>query len=226
MNTKFVSVDEVVATAESFIGPVSATDRNLMRQWAYLGLRNIGASKAWVETCVIYPKELEARKPDDMYKAIDLALYNASNVELYFAFRGTGTRIHSPKNLQSRNQQYLPEFGAVIDVSEDNFYFHLGSNGSDVAYIKLKYFKLPIDENGLPLIPEDHVLAIAFFIQWIWSKRKGDNRSEIDQNKRDWKIERAKVRSANNMPSQLETDEINRKWMSMIPNFNLGQKSF
>ena len=221
MTTKFVPVDEVVATAETFIGPQSATDRNVMKQWAYLGLRNIGPSKVWIENCILYAKDLEMRKPDDMYKPIDIALFTENNAEVKFAYRGTGLPIHAPKNSITRSGLYQPEFGAVIDLSDDNYYFHLGSNGGNVSYAKLKYFKLPIDENKMPLIPEDHVLALAFFIQWIWSKRKGDNRSEIEQNRQDWVKEKRRVRSNNQLPSQIEADEINRKWMSMIPNFNI-----
>jgi hypothetical protein len=215
MKRKFVPLEEVVATAMTLVVPADDSDRNVFRQWAYLGLRDIGPTNAWVDDCVLYPEELKLPKPEYMYKPITLALYDANNTELLYAYRGSGRRVHSPSNSITADGVYDPNFGAVIDVSEDAYYFHLGSNATSVSYAKLKYLKLPVDENNNIMFPEDTVLAIALFIRYMWAARSNSNMVTVYE--RSWVMARNAARGRSKTPTTMEADEIVRKWITLIP---------
>lgn len=232
MTTQFVSIDETIDTAISFIEGADSVDRNIFKQWAYLALRQIGPSKAWFKDATLYPDDFTLRKPDDCYKLVDVALFTSIGQELSYAYRGTGTRIHNanqPAVVNANSTGFA--ITSVIDLSEDSYYLHLGSTqdqaGSLVSYAKIKYLQLPIDENGQPKIPEGQVFAIAMFIVWRWIS-KSQNRSGIDiqQAKQDWIEQRNMAKSLNRLPSQLEGTEIARKWLTMLPNFRTLYKSF
>lgn len=227
--TNFVSIDEAIDTAMSFIEGADAIDRNIFRQWVYLGLRQIGPSKDWIKDATLYADDFTLRKPDDCYKLIDVALFTATNQELSYAYRGAGTRIHSNRKLQTLSTSTRP-ITNVIDLSEDSYYLHFGTTqdqlGSLVSYAKIKYLQLPVDEDGLPKIPENHVFAIAMFIVWRWTAKDKNNWHLAPQAKADWLEQRNIAKSLNRLPSQLEGTEIARKWMTMLPNFSKLYKSF
>lgn len=214
MVSRFVPLDQVTAEAASLIGAAETKDRLLFKQWVYTALREIGVGKQNIDTCILYPKDFSFTKPQDMTSTIDIALYNSSNAELNYKYNSGRVRIHQSKTQSSTSD--------LVDLSEDDFYFHLGSNGSDVAYARIRYFKFPVDDDGLPKIPEDQVFAIMMYIRYAWSMRKNDNRSEIDQNRQTWLAERDRAKSRNKMPSMLEGKQIAKEWMSMIqkPFFN------
>ena len=229
MLEQFVSVDETINTALSFIEAADTMDRVIFRQWAYLALRQIGPSKAWVKDATLYPEDYVLRKPDDCYKLIDVALFTEANQELDYAFRGQGTRIHNNRRLLNVVNTTNP-ITQVIDLSEDAIYLHLGTSvtqaSSLVAYAKISYLQLPVDENGQPMIPESQVMAIAMFIVWRWTAKQRENVSESALAKQDWIEHRNMAKSLNRLPSQLEGTEIARKWMTMLPNFTRTFKGF
>jgi hypothetical protein len=151
-----------------------------------------------------------------MWKPIDIALFTASNKELRFSYKGMGSRIHSGRNSLITDGQYSPMQGAAVDLSEDAYSFHLGSNGGDVSYAVLKYWKLPIDVDGLPIIPEGLVLAIALFIRWMYAIKMNENQSDRQLSEASYKVERAKARSEGNMPSGIEMEQLAKEWSSLL----------
>ena len=210
MNSQFVSVDEAVATAMTLLPENAALNEVLARQWSYMALRNIGPTSHWFDECELYPNDnLILKKPIDMWKAIDIALFTSTGVEVNFVYRGLGKRIHREGDLDLQNIPY-------VDLSEDNHAFYLGSNGTSVAKAKLKYWQLPIDNDGLPKIPEGQILAIAFFIRWMWSIRQNENQSDRQISEQNYKMERNKARSEGNAPSGIEMEQIGKEWVSLI----------
>jgi hypothetical protein len=211
MNSTFVHVDEAIATAESFLPDGVALNRTFARQWAYLGLRDIGPGQHWFAECVLHPNENRSmRKPDDMYKAMDIALYgtiNNTTVEFKYSYKGLGKRIH--------NRDLVQFDGLPVDLSEDQYCFHLGSNGSGVNYAHLKYIKLPIGTDGLPLIPEFQVLAIAFFIVWLWNKKQND-KGGMQLAKIDYTEAKKEAKRASRLPSGIEMTQVAKEWVNLL----------
>lgn len=211
----FAPVDRVIALAMSTLESADTIDRAYFKEWAYEGLKQLGPSTSWYAEAVLYPTELAMRKPEDMYEVIDIALYDSSGAELKFAFRGLGTRVHGSDNSLLNNDTYAPVLGAPIDLSEDGYYFHIGSNGSSVAYAKVKYWRYPVDEQGQLLIPEDDVFCLALFCRYCFYMRK-DDKTGMAMAKNSWIAARNEQRSAHKLPSMLEGTEIARSWNSMI----------
>ncbi len=220
MDKTFVSVDEPIALAMTLIPNANSMDKAIARQWAYMGLRDIGPGIHWFEDAVLYPNSnLSFRKPDDMWKAKDVALYqqgtDGSLTELKFSYKGLGRRIHASSNIVLAGGQYSPVSGAPIDLSEDAYFFHLGSNGSDVTCMKLTYWKLPIDSYGLPLVPEHQVLAIALFIRWMWSVKE-NVANDRQLSRLDYLQARGEARSRNKVPSGIEMEQVAKEWVNLL----------
>jgi len=220
MDSSFVHVDEPVALAMTLIPNSSSVEKAVARQWAYMGLRDIGPGMHWFEDCVLYPSSnLSMRKPDDMYKPIDLALFkqesDGSLSELRYSYKGLGRRIHASGNVHLDGGTYGPLLHAPIDLSEDSHFFHLGSNGGDVFCAKIKYWKLPVDAYGLPKIPEHQVLAIAFFIRWMWAMANSD-KQDRQLSRSEYIAARSEARGRNKIPNGLEMEQVSKEWINLL----------
>ena len=215
--SSFVPVDNVVAIAMSMNEQADTIDRAFLRDWIYLGLQEIGPNTAWYDEATLYPTDYSLRKPDNMHSAIDIALYDSDGGELSYVFRGLGTRIHESDSPLTNTGDYAPGLGAPIDLSEDAYYFHLGSNGMEsmVASAVLKYWKFPVDEHGDLMVPDSDVLALAKFVAYMMYFRKGDKQG-IQLTHPIWTAARNEARGAHKIPSQLEGKEIMRTFNSMI----------
>jgi hypothetical protein len=142
-----------------------------------------------------------------MAKGIDLALYDGSGNEYQYKYQFGKKRIHINTTTGEQSK---------IDVSEDAYYYHLGTNASNIAYAKLRYYAYPIDDENNPMFPNHHMLALMMFIKWMWELRKNDNQSAIGMAEGNWIKQSTKAKAANKMPDMLKGKEIATTWMSMI----------
>lgn len=219
----FVFVERMEALAASTIENVPSSARAFFKEWIGEAIKQIGPSKAWYSgPVVLYPTDYMFRKPVDMYDPIDIALFDSSHNELKYAFRGFAKRIHASDNNLINTGQYVPEQGAPIDLSEDAYYFHLGTNGAAVDYAVLKYWKMPVDDTGELLMTESNTFAIMMFIHYMMALRSG-NHIDKGQARNAWLSARNEARSENKTPSMLEMDEIARSWNSMIKKMRFKQ---
>jgi hypothetical protein len=217
MAKRFLTLDEVVAEAATLIKGAGAEERLLMKQWAWRALRNIGPTADNVDIVTLYPENLVLRKPDDYSRSISIALYDASGNELLNNYRSGKYRIHQSRNVFVKDGVYRPQFDASISISEDENFYYLGSNGTNVAYAMLRYFKLPVDDQGNPVFGEHVVHAINMWILWYWAIREGkDSREDEDRYKR----ARAEARSVGKMPNGLLMKQVAKEWNSMIQQYN------
>jgi len=216
--SSFVNVDQVIATAKSINEKADSIDRAYFKEWVYLGLNELGPNTSWYNEATIYPTELALRKPLNMHSAIDIALFDASGAELKYVYRGKGTRIHDSDNTLLNANEYAPVMGAPIDLSEDAYYYNLGSNGDVVSYAFIKYWQFPEDENGDLLIPETDVLPLSIFIKYMWYMRK-DDKVGMGQFHNLWIAARNEARTAHKLPDMLQGTEIARGWNSMIKKY-------
>lgn len=216
MPNRFLTLDQITGEAMSIIPGSTSEDRLLARNWAYVALREIGPSKDHIQVCTLYPQDFVLKKPEDFHSALDIGLFDASGNELRSQYRSGKKRIHQSRNLFQDAGVYNPEIGSPIEVSEDEFFFHISSNSTDVSYALLRYFKLPVDSEGNPMFPEYVRLAVVLFIRYMWSLRLGSRDVAFHENS--WKMARAEARSKNKMPNGLMFKQFAKEWMSMIPN--------
>lgn len=210
----FVPIEQVVSTFNSLMEGADSIDSAFVKEWIYLGLQEIGPNTAWYGESELFPTDLLLTKPTDMHSAIDIALY-AGTFELSYVFRGKGRRIHNSDNSLVNQGTYAPELHAPLDLSEDQYYFILGSNGVSCTSAILKYWKLPTDVNGDLLIPENDVLTLALFCRYCYYMRK-DDKQGISMSYPIWLKARREARASHNTLSMLEGTEIARSWNTMI----------
>lgn len=210
-----VPVSQVVATAMSVLEGSDTIDRSFFNEWVYLGLLELGPNMAWYDEATVYPNDFTLKKPDNFHSAIDLALYDSSKNELRYVYRGLGKRIHAADNSLTNAAVYAPTQGAPIDVSEDEYYFHLGSNSTSVSYACVKFWAMPFDENGDLLIPETDIMALVLFLRYMWYMRKNDKQGMMIAHNL-YIPARNEARAAHKIPSMLVGGEIARSWNSMI----------
>lgn len=214
----FVPASQVVATAKSVLEGADNMDRAFFKEWVYLGLQELGPNMAWFGEATIYPVDYALRKPADLHSTIGLALYDSEHKELQFVYRGKGSRIHESDNELVNDGTYAPGLGAPIDLSEDAYYYNLGtSEGAQrVAYAKIKYFRLPVDEEGDLMVPESDVFPLTLFLRYMWYMRKDDKRGMAMAHPI-WIAARNEARTAHKIPDMLLFGEIARTFNSMIP---------
>lgn len=213
----YVSIDTVIARAQTTIPQADTMDKNIWREWVWMGLQDLGISDEDVKSVVLYPHEGIAKKPTDMRVMLDLNLYDSAGNQLSHRFRTGGYRLYD----DTRIQTIIP---IPVDVSEDRWNIILGTNGNDVAKIVIRYFSYPIDpETNLPLIREDETMALVYFIRFMWAMRKDDNRSEIAEKQRMWYMESDRIRARKKMESLTpeKAKTIMKNWMRLIPDFNM-----
>lgn len=222
----YVEMDEVVALARTMIGTSDNADEPVFRQWVWEAMQDLGRSEDEIEVCMLKPKNFMAKKPDNCRNLIDLALYDANGNQFLHKYYPGKKRIYPQ----------VPSFAVVtdaisgettttnrpmvVDVSEDRHNIILGSNGSEVAYMFIRYWSYPVDSKGQPMIREDEKMAIVYFIRYAWSLRKNDNRSEIDQNANQWYRESDRCRARKKNISNEAMKTIVRDWMQLINKTN------
>lgn len=227
-----VSMDEVIATAASTLKNVTTTDKLLFRQWiAMMCLPELGISEEDVKIVELFPVDFAAQKPDDMRSVIEVSLFDTNGCQLAHKFRSGGKRIYKDTRLiraaivGSDTEQQLNNL-IPVDISDDAYAFHLGTNGDLVGSIVVRYFCYPTDNNGLPLIRQEEVMACVYFCRFWWEMRENSSRAAIEQNRLMWAAESDRCRARKKMlslsPDKMKTI-IKGTWMRYIPSFNFSQ---
>lgn len=207
---KYITIDEIVASAVTILPGSTDTEKVFMRHWCVLGNRELGLSKDNVVTEKINVQDLTIRKPINLLSIDDIGLYNDSDTELNTIYKGYGEMTHTDIDTISGTLKL------TISISEDDEFLHLSSNGSTTDYARIRYYSIPIDDKGNPLILERKRFAIMLFLSYMWTLRQGANQSAIDKAEFRWLKEAAKQRSKNKMPSVLEMKSISKWYMSLI----------
>jgi hypothetical protein len=215
---EYVKIDEVVAEAKSVISTADEQDEILMRQWVWRGLQDVGIAQDEIQVCTIYPKNFLAKKPADCRAILDIALYDSEGCQIKHVFR-TGKKRLYPIAANAPAVVSDDEVNPLwVDVSEDRTNLILGSNATTVASVGIRYFSYPLDVDGLPMIRQDEVMALVYFCRFMWSLRKNDNRSEIEQNRNMWLLESDRARARKKLINNEQLKTITAVWRSLIPN--------
>jgi len=207
---KYITIDEVVASAVTILAGSTDAEKVFMRHWAILGNRELGLSKDNVVTEKINVQDLTIRKPENLLSIDDIGLYSDSDVEYATVYKGYGEMTHTDLDAIQGTLKL------TISISEDDEFLHLSSNGDSIDYAKIRYYSIPICEKGNPLILERKRLAVMFFLSYMWAIRQGANQAAIDRAELRWLREAAKQRAKNKMPSVLEAKSIASWYMSII----------
>lgn len=229
-----IPVDEVVSEACTILKRVTEQEKIFMRQWAYTALRKIGLTKINIQVSDrIYLDDWSAKKPDNLIRTNDIALYNSSGNEVMTKFKGYGSgnitvgeqvssRIHQDIRSSTSNTSY-------IAITESDNYFNVESFNDDDEediFLLVRYYAIPIDSDGLPKIPEHCTLAIIMYIRAMWAMRENSNQSHIQLAWQMWKEERASAESKGKTPDMIEGKAIAETLNSMIQKTTINNLRF
>src|SRR5690606_5121205 len=186
---QYVDYDEVLAEAIATIGASGDDElaKNFARQWIWRGLQKLGTSDDQLTVVKVFAKNLLIKKPTNMRRLDEIALYDSNDCFIPHIFHSGTKRIYPNTEQYILNEDTDSEviYGPV-DLSENKNSFVLGTNGKDVSYAMIRYWSVPLDENGDPLIQECEVEALTLYVRYRWSQRKNENQSEIRENKIAW----------------------------------------
>lgn len=224
---QYYSLDEVVAEAMLI---VKDKDKYQLpaRQWVYSALIYHGSADDEIDVCEITVKNLLAKKPDACRQILELACYNSAGELLPHTFRGGKKRIYPNQNAIAtviNEDGETVTYWESVDVSEDRFNIILGTNGTDVAKIKLRFYSYPLDNQGQPLIRDDEKQSCIYFVRFQIALLQDDNQSKIQLDEQRWKLEADRVRAGKKVSSMNgeKRKAISRNWMKLLPNFNHSQ---
>lgn len=227
-----IPVDEVIAEACTLLKGVTQQEKIFMRQWAYTALRKIGFTKINIEVSdKLYLSDWSVRKPDNLVKTNDLALFDSSGSEVMHSFKGYASgNINAGENVTGRIHQDIRNTTSnYIGITESENYFNVEeftTTDPDSVYIKIRYYAIPVDLDGLPKIPEHATLAIIMYIRAMWAMRDNSNQSAIQIAWHMWKEERAAAEGRGKTPDMLEGKEIAKTINSMIQKVDIHNRQF
>ena len=224
----YVTLDHVVSFANTLVKDADSISRNVWKDWIYTGaMLELGISDDEMDVAELTPKELLVPLPKNCRSIVELACYDSNGELLSHKFRTGIRRIFTDRRLIDTATTNAEDINSSVpvDVSNDDTNIVLGTNGSSVATILLRYFKYPLDENGNPLIREEDVMACAYFIKFMQAMRDNSNRSEIEQYKQMWYMaaDRAKARKkmASMTPEKAKT--VLKDMLRLIPQYDQSQ---
>jgi hypothetical protein len=224
---QYLTLDEVVAEALSVVKDKSQHEV-FAPQWAWTALMQTGSCDEDFEVAAIKVKNYIAKKPVNCKKLDDIALYDSAGNQINYIFRTGKKRIFPDSNIIARSTNDDGEeevvYGAV-DVSEDRYNIHIGTNGSNVDTVCIRYYSLPLDAQGQPLIREDEKLSVLNYIWYMIARREDDNQSKVEANRQNWMHESDRARAAKKSSgmNSAKHKDISREWLRLIPNFNFSK---
>lgn len=223
----YVPISEAIATAESTMVGVTAQDELYFRQWVpTLILPDLGLSEEDIKVVVLYPTACNVPKPDDLKAIIDIELYDINECYLQHKYNAGVLRIVPDTRLAptaTNESQSLNDF-IPVDVSSNAHSLYFGTNGDKVAYVVLRYWAHPTDDNGYPLIKMDELKAVVLGIRYWYDMKFETNANRIGASELRYKLEADRVRAGKKM---LAVNNVNMNkiikqvWMRAIPNFSI-----
>lgn len=221
-----IPVDEVIAEACTILKHVTEQEKIFMRQWAYTAMREIGSFNLNIKvTPQLFLEDWSVKKPDDLLRTNDIALYGSDGSEIVHTFKGyaSGNIDADEESVSGRIHQDIRNLSrdgrTAVAITESENYFNVEEfNGTDSSgvYMFIRYYALPLDNNGLPKIPDFATLAIIFYIRAMWAMRDNSNQNYIESSWNMWKIQRAKAEGRGKTPDMIEGKAIVKTINSMI----------
>jgi hypothetical protein len=204
---KYIDVDEVIANASTFIEDMSDELSLMMRQWVWMALRDIGPNYSDIGIAELEVTGGSAAKPDDMIgNFIDLGVYTDEGHEIPYRYNYDAGRTHEDNKIRTR-----------IDIYEDFGFVHFSDFPVTPGYILVKYYKMPLDDCGLPKVPESYLNAVVAYLKFCYYYRVGNRSDMIMISKNHWTEERLKIRAKNKSVAGIRAEQMVRDWMTHIP---------
>ena len=214
---EYLNIDEVTAASMAVIEEATQEDRNLFRAWVVECMKDIGPNTSWYKRCELKPKNGSVKKPSDHTATVDIALFDTSDNEVQYTYvPNLAGRVHPDRFALYDNVTDADVRTTKVDISEDAFYYHFGTNSGLVDSVLIGYLAMPVDREGMPMVPENHLTAYKMFCRWNFAMRKNNNQSFIEQAYGMWLKERDRAKGRGKMPDPFRGKQIFKKYLSMV----------
>lgn len=213
---KLITVKAVIGKVLRDLNLKDSSRFDAMVEWSYEAMQYIGSYKQDLEQVIdLEVKNYKTELPCDFHKMI-MVIY-----------RGHGLRY----------EQNMPYHDAYLE--EKTAHFGPATATYDIRYpyihtsfsegiITLQYLALPVDEDGLPLIPDNEAVKTALF--WYIVSRLILGGVELpfkyDYAFGQWERFKGIARGALNMPSLAEMENIKNRTQRLLPLHNAYSKAF
>ncbi len=208
------SVEEVVAEIYSRLDIKDTRDEAVFYNWIYSGIRELGSNSLDIVSECVKPVDCCIPKPCDYGALVELVLLDGHG-STPFVMTNTGAKTD--------RGDYYSTANSVIYVSEDDDKFNLSSNGKGIKEVEIRYYSLPINDEGLPFVRENIKEAIIAFCEYLWMKRQRSRRrkeipmSEVDWYKNNWETEKRTAKGRIKMVNPVVLQSIVKRWVTTIP---------
>ena len=235
MAHRLINIDEVIATAFTYIDSEDTRDEILFENWAWDALRSIGPTRVDKKSVCLPVDDRCITKPTDFIYAIDMNILDACDRIHYFQYSESGW-LESEQSSRNQNFSTFNLNGTFrrnhIKITETPCTFELSiqADCEQIVKAELLYYHYPLDDFGKMLIQEDLKDAITTYIEFCYYKmirnktRGGAKNNSVPMSEVDWYYEkwrrlRSEARGRSKMPDPLAMDTITRKWVTGIPNY-------
>lgn len=219
-----VSINEVVSNACLALG-IENSDKHkvVFYEWAYQALSDIGITtlnlKGSTGTITTNPYPY-FQIPSDCVHIDSIAIRKGSSGDVAYPMFDANYWNTVPDDDQTmHDKDYVVgtgEYGRLTfssTVVDDGF-----------TQVLLRYYSVPLDENGSPMIPEYYMGAITTYIEYMYVKslrhkdRSSVPLSEIQMFYQQWLSRKADAISRRNKPEKPEIEAAISRWITMLPN--------
>jgi len=208
---RYISVDQVASQAMLAIGLPDDSFRNIFREWIYIGQRQIGVySTINVVEEEKNIKDFKFEIPCNMVRPIWVRIKNGSTC-MFPLYKSNGF-------CGGENSAHQ-----AITIEQFTNHFSISSNALGYDKAEIKYYAIPIGEDGLPLIPEYNELALVAFcdLMYITRQRRREPQKvamgDVQMAEARWRELKTNVKSYHKLPSELQFSEVARKWNTLLP---------
>jgi hypothetical protein len=113
-----------------------------------------------------------------------------------------------------------------------NFIFSTNVLSHGFNRLHIRYYALPIDDEGAMMVPEYYKEPMVAYIEYMFTKRKRHAgmravipQSEVAGLKNEWLSLKLQAISQRNQISKPEAQAAIAQWLTMVPNFSRLQKT-
>jgi len=226
---RYVSSEQVIASAAIALGLEQDEYRGIFTAWAYDALRAIGlnfgnfkeasltiaANATAIPTDMVYPDQFELRDSTD------------TNRKAWVFF---DSQLAS--NITEDSEEFHRHGDYVISMQGLNFIFSTNVLRDNFNRLNMRYYALPVDTNGDMMVPEYYKEPMVAYIEYMYTKRKRHAgmravipQSEIAGLKNEWLSLKLQAISQRNQVSKPEAQAAIAQWLTMIPNFSRLQRN-
>jgi hypothetical protein len=222
----YVTLDHTIAFAKTIVKTATSEDVNYWKDWVYYALLDFGISDEEIDVAELVPHNLIAALPQNCRHITEMSLFDSSGNQLVHKYRTGKQRIYTDFRLANTAIGTTNNINDLVpvDISNDSHNLILGTNGSNVSKILLRYFKYPLDANGNPMIREEEVKGCAYNIKLMQAMRDNENRSEIAQYLQMYQMEADRIKASKKMNSMSpeKAKTVLNDMLRLIPQMNLN----